>query len=150
MLRHGDYVPSPSTPAGFGADTAALFLEPDIRRLVDVKLISSDWKKKSGGSLQQDRSLIAVSAPHERGPAEVVLRAKDIEVSLGSRPVATVEGSVRFGALFPAHLDVDGAGTIRVFKKSNSPDAAGHRNAQLKQRAVGSYYPVRLGLKRSA
>lgn len=119
---------------------------------------------------------VPLSSPHDPGPVEVVLRAEDIKVVRDSSPVATVERSVRLGAVLRVHLDVDGAGPIvaewrgepeeisgldpgvrvglslkhvRVFPKvALSGVGAGEKG--LEQPALAKYSSDRPGLKRSA
>lgn len=54
--------------AGFEADLATLSLEPDIQRLVDAKLVSSDWRDKSGGIVTRS---VAVLAVREGNPKKI-------------------------------------------------------------------------------
>lgn len=67
--------------AGFEADLAALSLEPDIQRLVEIKLISPDWKTKSGGIVTRS---VAVLAVREGNPKKIYdwadLLRTDVEV----------------------------------------------------------------------
>lgn len=46
--------------AGFDADVAVLSLEPDIQRLVEAKLVSPDWKTKSGGIVTRSVAVLGV------------------------------------------------------------------------------------------